>query len=441
MRRALAAIALALAVPNLALAHAGPPTLEQIEADPNDPMHLIAGTNFGTLVSHDGGASWQWICREALRASLDVTDPVVAIADDGALFVADGAGLWRGTPDGCDWQLADPVFSGAVPTLTRGAPHELFAGTAVDEGNNALYRSRDDGRTWQPVLGPTFRVFYESVVVAPGDRRRVYAIGTLPPVRVEPWQPTVYRSDDGGDTWTSVDYAIDPAEWHLFLVGVDPTDVDRVVLHTQDLHTGGHDRVITSEDGARTFAVTQTLTQVLAGRWAPDGSALWIGGPLDGIWRSDDAGRTFAAIHPGLDVRGFFVRDGGLWVTGTQAFDGFAIARSSDGGATLETLRTLSAIDGVARCAAASSVGTACLAHEGTLDGALQIPDAGPPDTGASDAASAMDAGSDAADAGPAPRGCTCTVPGPTSPRRAPALSFAVWLAASLAIRRRRRGR
>ena len=398
-------------------------------------MHMIAGTNFGSLVSTDGGVTWGWICREAMRASLDVNDPMVGIAGDGSLFVADGAGLWHGTPDGCDWSLADPTFSGPIPSLTTGAPHTLFAGTGFDEANNFLMRSTDDGATWHAVVGPTFRVFYESVAVAPSDPMRIYAVETLPPERVEPWQPSVMRSDDGGDTWSRVPYTLLPAEWHLFVIAVDPSDPGRLALRTQDLHMDGHDRVLVSSDGAATFTDAAQLRQVLAGAWDVDGSSIWIGGPLDGVWRSDDHGGSYAPAHSGLDVRGFLLRGGALWVTGTEAFDGFAIARSTDRGVTLPTFSRLSSITGIAHCPASSAVARICPMHQSVIDGVLGSEDAGPPMLDAS-ILLPQDAGTDAMPPNESAR-CTCSV----TSRGPRALSFLVAIAVARIGRGRRRRR
>jgi hypothetical protein len=433
-------LGLALA-PTHAGAHAGPPTFEQIVVDPNDATHLFSGSNFGTLFSTDGGAHWGWVCREAMRASLDVTDPIVAHSDASTIFVGDGAGLWRGTSDACDWTLAAAVFNRPVPALARGGAHVLFAGTAANEDDNALHRSTDDGVTWQPVIGPTFRDYYESVLVAPSNALRVYAVSTLPPERVEPWMPTVWRSDDGGDHWTSTPFTqLLAAEWHLFLVAVDPTNADRVLARTQDLHMGGHDRLLLSEDAGASWTVVGMLQQVLRGVWSDDGAHVWVGGPLDGVWRSDDHGHTFAAARAGLDVRGTSVREGALWVTGTQAYDGFAIARSTDLGVTLPTFATLSSITGILACPPTSSVGMACPAHRMVIDNVLAstdaaMPDAGPLDAspndgGALDAAPSLDGGG----GGARPAGCGCA-----AGRREP--SHAAWIALAIVLAYRRAGR
>jgi hypothetical protein len=102
-RFAALAAALLIAAPSIARAHGGPPIVETLSFDPSDPMHVFAGTNFGTIVSHDGGTSWSWVCPSVVHLRTSVEDPLVLVSDMGSLFVGDGAGVFRGSSDACTW--------------------------------------------------------------------------------------------------------------------------------------------------------------------------------------------------------------------------------------------------------------------------------------------------------------------------------------------------
>jgi photosystem II stability/assembly factor-like uncharacterized protein len=408
--RRLALVAALLTVPSVALAHGGPPIVETLAFDPSDPMHVFAGTNFGTIVSHDGGASWTWICPSVVHLRTAVEDPIVAVSDMGALFVGDGSGLFRGSSDACDWSsvLAAPGLASAG-AITRGGPGVLFAGSSSDGASNSVLRSTDDGRTWTSAYGPNLGQWYESIAVAPSDPMRVYAVQNTPPQRAEPWVVTVLRSDDGGAHWTTSPFTVLTHEWRLFLLGVDPTNEDRILAYTQDLYTGEHERVMLSEDGGASWTQVLQLTQVLGGAWAPDGSSAYVAGPVDGLWRSDDHGHTFAGIRTELYLRCVVADTHAVWVCADDYSAHFAIGRSTDRGVTFSTVARLRSISGMPSCAPTSALAMTCPADQNLLDMTLAIAPGG--DAGVADDAATVDAStsSDAASTPPPAMHCGCT--------------------------------
>lgn len=418
---ALLGIVLALALPAGARAHGGPPVVENLSFDPSDPMHVLAGTNFGTMVSHDRGATWSWICPGVVQLRPAVEDPLVVVSDQGSLFVGDTAGIWRGSADACDWSSSVAIPGTATGgAIARGGPGVLFAGTSTDGGSNALLRSTTDGATWDIVLGPTLDVWFESVMVAPSDPQRVYAVQNRPPLRAEPWEVTVWRSDDGGDHWTSAPFTVLTHEWRLFLLGIDPTSPDRILAYTQDLYPMEHERVMLSEDGGTTWTDVLELRQVLGGSWGPDGAA-YVAGPLDGLWRSDDGARTFTGIRTDLFLRCVVADADAVWVCADDYTAHFAVGRSVDHGATFETVSRLRSITGQPTCAPTSSLGMTCPAEQGTLDMVLATApidvDAGVVYDAAVPAEDAgLDGGVDAAVAPASPASCGCRTHG--APRR-----------------------
>jgi hypothetical protein len=434
----LALALLVLGVPSAALAHGGPPIVETLAFDPSDPTHLFAGTNFGTIVSHDGGHAWRWVCPSVVGLRPSIEDPLVLVSDRGTLFVGDTAGLWRGSADACDWSSSvAPAGLASGGAMARGAAGVLFAGTSTDGGSNSVLRSTDDGASWMPVLGPTIDVWFESILAAPSDAQRVYAVQNRPPVRTEPWETTVFRSDDGGDHWTSATFTLLDHEWRLYLLAVDPTDHGRLLAYTQNLFPGGHSRVMLSEDAGASWTQVLELTQVLGGAWAPDGSSAYVAGPVDGLWRSDDAGHTFSGVRTDLFLRCVVATADAVWVCADDFTAHFAVGRSIDRGASFETIARLRSIEGQPACGASTALAMTCPAEESVLDMALAMApsaDAGP---------SPIDAG--AVDAGvaspPSRSACGCRAGGASERPSGAFVAFLALAAAGARAQRRARAK
>ena len=109
------------------------------------------------------------------------------------------SGIFRRIGDG-GWErltrgLPDPVQVMAVTVLPEDSA-TVYVGT-----HDGPYRSRDGGDTWERVPFPATGLEVWSILVHPGDSRRLYA-GTSP--------VGVFRSDDAGDTWRRLPNAIQP---------------------------------------------------------------------------------------------------------------------------------------------------------------------------------------------------------------------------------------
>ena len=172
---------------------------------------IVAGVTFGLLISHDGGATWQWMCDEAIGIAAGAYDPVYEFTPAGSLFATTVAGLVV-MRDGCTF---GPAASGFVSTLGLGPDGALFYGAAQTAGTGIpadfhIYRSLDDGATFpvqpQPDPATDTNVWWDSIAVAPSDKLVVYLTG----YRYIPVSPgstdtmrdhLVYRSADGGVTW------------------------------------------------------------------------------------------------------------------------------------------------------------------------------------------------------------------------------------------------
>ncbi len=265
-------------------------------------------------------------------------------------------GVWKTTNGGVTWK---PVFDdahiasvGAV-VVAPSNPNVVYVGTGSQVGwsfttGKGVYKSTDAGKTWTHVGLPTSQ-YIGGIVVDPGnaDIVLVAALGprVLPPVASAPPPATdttsergVYRSTDGGRTWTRVlpgEGSVGASD--VYMDYRDPQIVDALLINgtAQKSADGGATWQAVGTrglpDGARinAFAVASGTR----GRrlYALAGTGGGRGPGNRGLYRSDDGGDTWT-----LGTRQL-ASAGGKMYADPQNPDvvyimGTAIYRSIDGG-------------------------------------------------------------------------------------------------------------
>jgi photosystem II stability/assembly factor-like uncharacterized protein len=168
-------------------------------------------------------------------------------------------GIYKTTDGGESWDLVlhrSDEAGGVDISVHPGNPDLVFAATweawrkswGMSSGGpgSALYRSGDGGETWQDIsrnsgLPQDGLLGKIGVAVSPVDQDRVYAI-------VEhKTEGGVYRSDDGGETWTytNEERRLRQRAFYYTRIYADPQEVDHVYV----LNTGFYK----STDGGETF--------------------------------------------------------------------------------------------------------------------------------------------------------------------------------------------
>ncbi len=252
----------------------------------------------------------------------DPDDPAVfyfgAVA--GGVWKTDDAGrTWRNVSD-------DHFLTSAVGALTvsDSDPNVIWVGTGegtirgdVSHGDG-VYRSTDGGRTWEHCgLDDTRHI--SEIVVHPRDpdRALVAAFGhAFGPNE----QRGVFRTDDGGESWERVLYVSDRAG--AADLTIDPANPDVIYASLWEAHrnfwelsSGGPDSGIwRSDDGGRTWTDITTsrgLPTGLLGKIGLSASParpgrVWAIVECDvdpGLYRSDDHGETWELVSDRNDLR------------------------------------------------------------------------------------------------------------------------------------------
>ena len=216
----------------------------------------------GMYKSTDGGKTWRNIglrdTRQIGRILVDPRNPdlVLVAALGHAYGPNDERGVFRSSDGGSTWQKVlykdantgaiDAAWAAANPQVvyaslwqTRRPPWNVYP--ASSGPGSGLYKSTDEGKTWQPIVGngfPSEGLGRIGIAVAPSDPNRVYAI-------VDAKEGGLYRSDHAGATWQRADSEsrIWGRGWYFGQVEVDPKDANVVyVMNTSTYRSrdGGH---------------------------------------------------------------------------------------------------------------------------------------------------------------------------------------------------------
>ena len=306
--------------------------------DPSDPQTLYLGTgepnggggsiNYGgtgVWRTRDDGGSWEPL---GLGATESIGRIAVSPDDSDVLWVAALGPLYAETPDrgvyrsgdaGATWQrtLFVDDRTGAVDLdVNPRSPDTLYVATwerqrrpdLRDYGGDGsgLWRSADGGQSWTELtngLPGGDNVGRIGVRVAPSRPNVVYATYTDATGNLT----GLFRSLDGGDSWqrttTGAPHSAPSFGWWFGQVRVDPTDWRTVYSPWLDLYR--------STDGGASFAFRSSNVHV-------DHHALWIdpddpdnliSGNDGGVYRSSNAGATWAFIDAGLAATQFYTTE------------------------------------------------------------------------------------------------------------------------------------
>ncbi len=280
---------------------------------PSDSKVIYVGTGEqtqgnGVYKSTDSGSTWTNI---GLRETHVITGIIVDPRNPDIVLVAAAGDHWSGaergvykTTDGKNWQKvlykdvetgvanleADPDNPSIVYAALWTRPDDPFSIEAPEQKKKqdaAIYKSADEGSTWNAVEGkglPTEPMGRTGVAVAPGTNgMRVYGI----------FSQGLFCSEDGGASWQRS--TTDPrivGNGYFSRVFVDPKNASRVYVAQTSMYR--------STDGGRTF-------EAWAG--APSGDdyhVLWINptntqnmilGVDQGAVISADGGNTWSSWY------------------------------------------------------------------------------------------------------------------------------------------------
>lgn len=273
MRRFAVALALALLAPGTAAANGRFPATVSIRHHPTDPDFFLVGATFGLLVTRDGGNSFQWVCEAAIGYT-GTYDPDYVITEDGDVYATVFDGLRVSRDQGCSWDPLGPPLDGDkfISQIERGPDGRIWATTASGGDNNMVYVSAD-GAAFRGVLGqsdysPTPKKYdptwWLSVKTTPADVNRVYVSAYYPD---SPARAVLRRKTTADDTvWDDLPLEgvnFGEANPFFYLVGVSPTDPDVLFGRAEAAVPPIGDALYRSDDGGESWTKVLEFQQTM----------------------------------------------------------------------------------------------------------------------------------------------------------------------------------
>ncbi len=338
-----------------AFANGRPSGVSSIQFEQTAEQNIVAGLTFGLVISHDGGASWQWMCEKAIGYG-GMYDPVYAYSRSGAIFATTFTGM-KVARDACSFDAA-ATGSVFVSTDQLDPDGNLYAGIA-DPAANSIAKSTDDGATFSAMSMPGEPGdWWESLEIAPANHQRLYLTGyrfqQLPSCASKRIEETgdqqttcggtkknflLFTSDDGGATWTPFHQGLmETSESSAIqIAGISKSDPD--VLYARVTYETGivGDALYRSSNAGytwtRIFAQGTSIAFVVR-----KNGELVAGTPQRGVFVSEDLGDTWTATtggpHPNCLVENSV---GEVWACtqastepGIPIADGFGIMKTRD---------------------------------------------------------------------------------------------------------------
>jgi photosystem II stability/assembly factor-like uncharacterized protein len=262
--------------------------IRELAIDPANPATLYAGTyGGGVFKSSNSGGTWSTVntgltTLYVLALAIDPSAPATLYAG------THSGGLFKSTNGGESWSAINTGLT--TPHVTAlaidpSAPATLYAGT-FDRG---VFKSTDSGGRWAAINNGLATPYIDSLAVNPAAPGTLYAGA---------FGPQVFKSSDSGGTWARTGAGPnDPWGYgSAYALAVSPATPATVYAATDY-------GLFKSTDGGGSWTAVDTdlISAVVALAIDPaNPTTLYAGARGRGVLKSTDAGASWTAMNAGL---------------------------------------------------------------------------------------------------------------------------------------------
>ncbi|MFN4080883.1 MAG: hypothetical protein ACK4NS_08270 [Saprospiraceae bacterium] len=196
--------------------------INTLAVHPSQPDIVLAGFSTGGIFrSADAGISWQPVFDDHVELSIGCIvfsphDPSVVYAGTGdpnmPSYVYNGNGIYKSADGGLSWQYIGLQEAGIISKIIvhPNDPNLLYASTMgnpyVRNEHRGVYRSADGGQTWTRILHVSDQAGASDLVIDPFDSQTFYAafwdrIRNMQESIIFGPHARIYKTVDGGQNW------------------------------------------------------------------------------------------------------------------------------------------------------------------------------------------------------------------------------------------------
>lgn len=288
----------------------------------NKNTFYFGGTGGGVWKTTDGGSNWKNITDKYFGGTIGAV--AVAPSDETVVYVGEGentlrgnvaeglGGIWRSDDGGRSWRnlglkdgrhiiriIVHPKDPNTVWVAVMG---HLF-GPNEERG---VYKTTNGGKTWKKTLFVNNQTGCSDLVMEPGNPSVFYA-GMWRVIRTPYSMESggegsgLYKSVDGGETWTSLSSkkGMPKGTWGIVGVAVAPSNTDKIYAIIENAAGG----LFMSADGGDTWTLTSSDNNIRQRAWYyskvfvdPKNENL-VYCPNVEFMRSRDGGKTFQSVN------------------------------------------------------------------------------------------------------------------------------------------------
>jgi photosystem II stability/assembly factor-like uncharacterized protein len=252
----------------------------------NKQLFYFGSTGGGVWKTVDGGNNWSNVSDKFFGGSIGAVS--VAPSDDNIVYAGEGegtmrgnvseglGGIWRSDDGGRNWRnlgLKDTRHIVSIlvhprnPDIAWVAVMGHLFGPHADRG---VYKTTDGGKTWKKTLYVNDQTGACSIIMEPGNPQVIYA-GTWRLLRT-PYSlesggegSGLWKSTDGGDTWTSLKTrkGLPKGVWGVVGIAVAPSNPDKVYALVENAAGG----LFMSNDGGETWSLQTSDNNIRQRAW------------------------------------------------------------------------------------------------------------------------------------------------------------------------------